>query len=317
MQNEISKLSKNMATAKPFLKWAGGKKQLIEEFEKRFPDDLDTVKLKKYVEPFVGGGAVFFHVIQNYDFKECHIYDLNEELILAYRVVKNDVEYLIKRLKTLQSEYLALDHSNRKEFYYSIRKSFNKNKPDIDFSTYSNKWVERAAQLIFLNKTCYNGLFRVNSKGEFNVPIGSHKNPTILDDENLRSVSRVLQGVYIHLGDFSDCEPVVDSNTFVYIDPPYRPLNQTSSFNSYSKDCFDDNEQYRLCRFYHRLDSMGSKIMLSNSDPKNENPDDDFFDNLYTDYNIERVKATRMINCNGKKRGSINELIITNYDYYV
>jgi DNA adenine methylase len=309
-----------MNNAKPFLKWAGGKKQLINEFEKRFPPELYSGKISKYVEPFVGGGAVLFHVISRFNFDECHIYDANEELILAYNVVQKNVNELIIYLQKMESTYLAFDENERKEFFYLIRDKLNNSRNEIDFNNYSDYWIERASQIIFLNKTCYNGLFRVNSKGGFNVPFGKYKKPKIADVDNLKSVSNVLQNVIIHSGDFEDCRNVVDNNTFVYFDPPYRPLNKTSNFTSYSKDSFNDEDQIRLARLYKELSKKGAKLMLSNSDPRNENPDDDFFDKIYLEssnqqFKIERVAATRMINCNAEKRGSINELIITNYDY--
>ena len=299
--------------ARPFLKWAGGKKQLLEEFDKRFPSDLLSGQINKYVEPFVGGGAVLFHVLQEFEFDESHIYDANEELILVYSVVQKDVDGLIEKLRVLQSLYLELDEEGRKEFFYDVRLKFNENKSKIDFETYGVDWVERASELIFLNRTCFNGLFRVNSKGEFNVPMGRYKNPKIVDEENLQNASIVLKNVIIHHGDFEDCKSVVDERTFVYFDPPYRPISKTSSFNSYSKDSFDDESQIRLARFYKKLHLKGAKLMLSNSDPKNENPDDHFFEDIYPEFKIERVPAKRMINAKGSGRGSINELIITNY----
>lgn len=303
-----------MPNAKPFLKWAGGKKQLLAEFDKRFPNELKTGEIARYVEPFVGGGAVFFHVAQKFNFEKCHIFDINEELILTYKVVKKDVGDLIDILGTLESEFLELNTKMGELFYYEVREKFNDDKSKINFNRYNNNWIERAAQIIFLNKTCFNGLFRVNSNGEFNVPFGKYKNPRILNKDNLGKASNVLGNTQIHSGDFTECEPFVDNYTFVYLDPPYRPLNQTSSFTSYSKDNFNDKGHIRLAKFYRTLDNKGAKLMLSNSDPKNEKPDDDFFDELYSGFNIERVQARRAINCNGEKRGAISELIITNYN---
>ncbi|WP_245250198.1 DNA adenine methylase [Methanolobus bombayensis] len=313
VQKPVSNTSKSNDMARPFLKWAGGKKQLLEEFDKRYPMDISTARINKYVEPFVGGGAVLFHVLQEFELDECHIYDANEELILVYSVVQKDVDGLIEKLRFLQSSYLDLDEEGRKEFFYSIRMKFNESKSKIDFETYGVDWVKRASELIFLNRTCFNGLFRVNSKGEFNVPMGRYKNPKIVDETNLQNASMVLKNVIIHHGDFEDCESVVDERTFVYFDPPYRPISKTSSFNSYSKDAFDDESQMRLARFYKKLHLKGAKLMLSNSDPKNENPDDHFFEDIYPEFKIERVPAKRMINAKGSGRGSINELIITNY----
>ena len=303
-----------LAAAKPFLKWAGGKTQLLKEFDNRYPDGLGTSKINKYVEPFVGGGAVLFHVIQNFHFDEICIYDANEELILAYNVVKNEVDKLIDILKTLENEFLCMDTEARKEYYYRIRDKFNENKSKIDFSKFSNDWTHRAAHLIFLNRTCFNGLYRVNSKGKFNVPIGSYKNPKIAIEDVLRNASSALKNVQINLGDFTTCESIVDDKTFVYFDPPYRPLSKTSHFTSYHKDVFDDSEQQRLSQFYKKLDGKGAKLMISNSDPKNEDKNDNFFDELYSDFTIDRVLAKRIINSKSSGRGEIYELIIMNYD---
>lgn len=301
--------------AKPFLKWAGGKKQLLAEFDKRFPNELNTGEIRRYVEPFVGGGAVFFYIAQKFSFKECYIFDINEELILTYKVVKKDVDDLIEILKTLESGFLKLNTKERESFYYAVRGRFNDNKDRLDFNRYNcNNWIERAAQIIFLNKTCFNGLFRVNSNGEFNVPFGKYKSPTILNENNLRKASRILRNTQIEIGDFTECERFINNHTFVYLDPPYRPLNQTSSFTSYSKTSFTEKDQIRLAKFYETLNANGAKLMLSNSDPKNEKPDDNFLDQLYSDFKIERVPARRAINCNGEKRGAISELIITNYN---
>jgi DNA adenine methylase len=309
----MAKQTKLVPAARPFLKWAGGKTQLLNEFSKRLPIDLKKNKITKYVEPFVGGGAVFFYLNQRFSFDKCYICDVNEELILSYRVVQRSVKKLISELDDLQSDYLTKNERKREKFFYDVRDSFNQKLPEINFRKYSTDWVERAAQIIFLNRTCYNGLFRVNRKGEFNVPFGRYKNPEILIKDNLKDVAILLKTTRIILGDFTQCRKFVDKNTFVYLDPPYRPLNQTSSFTSYSKDGFLDKDQIRLAEFYKELDETGAKIMLSNSDPKNENPGDSFFDDLYSDYYIERVPAKRMISCNGQGRGNINELIITNY----
>lgn len=300
-------------SARPFLKWAGGKTQLLNEFSNRLPMELSKGKITKYVEPFVGGGAVFFHLNQQYSFEHCYICDINEELILSYRVIKRSVRNLISELRLLESDYISLNEKQRELFYYEVRDAFNKKLPDINFKKYSLDWVKRAAQIIFLNHTCFNGLFRVNRNGEFNVPFGRYKNPDILNKENLEAVAKLLKSTQIIWDDFTQCRNFVDDHTFVYFDPPYRPLNQTSSFTSYSKMGFTDSDQIRLVELFKDLDKKGAKIMLSNSDPKNENPDDSFFDDLFSDYYIERVPAKRMINCNGAGRGDINELIITNY----
>jgi DNA adenine methylase len=301
------------SSAKPFLKWAGGKTQLLEEFTKRIPNELKEGELPVFIEPFVGGGAVFFHFNNQYRFNECHIFDVNEELILAYTVVKNNVEDLIDILRDIEIDFLSKDDPERKVFFYHIRDEFNRQKPSINSHHFQREWIERAAQLIFLNRTCFNGLYRVNNQGMFNVPFGSYKKPKILNDSILRVDSEKLQNTTIHLGDFEEAFGYVSDRSFVYFDPPYRPLNNTSSFTQYSKDGFNDMEQKRLAAFFEKCDRKNAKIMLSNSDPKNVNPDDDFFDLLYVKYHITRVPAKRMINCDGTKRGEIKEIIVTNY----
>jgi DNA adenine methylase len=309
----MTKQTKPVLDARPFLKWAGGKTQLLEEFARRLPVDLKKREITNYVEPFVGGGAVFFYLNQRFSFETCSICDINDELILSYRVIQRSVKKLISALEDLESDYLSRNDKRRESFYYDVRNTFNQDLPQINFKKYSPDWIERAARIIFLNRTCYNGLFRVNRKGEFNVPFGRYKNPEILNEDNLNDVATLLKSTRIMPGDFTRCRKFVDDHTFVYLDPPYRPLNRTSSFTSYSKDGFSDKDQVRLARFFRELDEKGAKILLSNSDPKNENPDDSFFDDLYAEYFIERVPAKRMINCNGSGRRDISELVITNY----
>lgn len=221
--------------------------------------------------------------------------------MLCYKVVKNDVDRLIEELSSLRDEFLSLDEEKRKEFYYKVRDDFNKNKNDCDE-------VKRVAQFIFLNKTCYNGLYRVNKKGEFNVPYGRYKNPKIFDEQNLKNVSKLLKNVKILCGDFEIVDEYVDAESFVYFDPPYKPLNKTSSFTSYTKYDFNDDDQIRLAKFYRKLDKRGAKLMLSNS------YNVDFFGKLYEGFNIKKVVAKRMINCKGDKRkDGIYELLIMNY----
>lgn len=301
------------SSAKPFLKWAGGKTQLLKEFTKRIPEELSEGKLQVFIEPFIGGGAVFFHFNRLFEFDECHIFDINEELILAYTVVRNNVEDLIDNLREIKKDYFSKDDSGRKEFYYNLRGEFNRQKSAINFHQFEKAWINRAAYLIFLNKTCFNGLFRVNNQGEFNVPFGKYKNPKILNTDLLRLDSETLQNTTIHLGDFTDSYRYVSDTSFVYFDPPYRPLNETSSFTQYSKNGFNDSEQERLASFFEQCNRKHAKLMLSNSDPKNVDPNDDFFDILYEKYHITRVPAKRMINCDGTKRGEIREIIVTNY----
>jgi DNA adenine methylase len=231
--------------ATPFLKWIGGKSQLLDEFLIRFPDEVKDGTIRKYVEPFIGGGAVFFDVAQRYDcFDEFYISDMNEDLITSYNTVKNNLEELIIALQNLETEYMSADFDMRSKMYYRIRKMYNKN--------ISSSKVERASQLIFLNKTCFNGLFRVNTKGEYNAAFGKYDEPNILDEPNLRKVSELLGKTNIHVGDFTSCESFVDDKTFVYFDPPYRPIKDVG-FTSYSKERFTDKDHICISSAYISL----------------------------------------------------------------
>lgn len=306
---------------KPFLKWAGGKGQLLDEFKKLYPPELKSGRIKRYIEPFVGGGAVFFEIFQNYDVEECYINDTNQDLILTYKVIQKDVETLIDRLSYLKDSFVGMPDEKKEDFYYVIREKFNNNKDTIDYINYSNAWSQRAAELIFLNKTCFNGLYRVNSKGNFNVPFGKYKNPTIFDRENLVEINKMLRNTTILCRDFSELEPFADEHSFVYFDPPYKPLTVSSSFTSYTKEDFGDVEQERLAEFYKALTRKNAKLMLSNSDMKNVDEENHYFDNLYKysdergkqRIQIHRVKASRMINSKADGRNAINELVIVNY----
>lgn len=290
---------------KPFVKWVGGKSQLVSEIEKFLPTELER-RFTKYAEPMVGGGALFFSILSKFDFEEFYISDTNAELINAFCVIKTDVENLIAKLNEMQMLFLPMDENGRKYFYYTVRERFNKTVLSAETAT------DKAAEFIFLNKTCFNGLYRVNKKGEFNVPMGAYKNPTICDDENLRNIHNALQCVTIVCGDYTLSKSFIDEKTFVYIDPPYRPISDTSGFTSYNSDSFDDDEQIRLAKFIDEINLVGAKIVLSNSDPKNLNENDNFFDDLYSNYTINRVEANRAINSKGDKRGKITELLITN-----
>jgi DNA adenine methylase len=299
--------------AKPFLKWAGGKGQLLRMLNGRFPPELPQGQIRRYIEPFVGGGAVFFHVAGRYPVAEFYLSDINPELILAYQTVQRDVDALIARLAKLEADFLRLETADQETFYYDIRDRFNEQRRTIDYEQFKPDWVQRTAWLIFLNRTGYNGLFRVNSSGGFNVPFGRYKRPKICYPQRLTAVAQILQPVTIRQGSYRQWAGCADEHTFFYFDPPYRPLSATASFNSYSREPFDDEAQLDLSAFFRQLDGQGAKLMLSNSDPKNEKPDDDFFDNAYAGYTIERIPATRAINSKGHKRGAINELLITNY----
>lgn len=299
--------------ARPFLKWAGGKTQLLEQFQKYFPDELKNGLIHNYYEPFLGSGAIFFFIAQNYPIRKAFLSDINEDLVLTFLVVQNYVYELIDELDLLKRRYIEKNDPERENIFYEIRNEFNIERKKINYNKLGSDWVRRAAQLIFLNKTCFNGLFRLNRKGEFNVPFGKYKNPKIFDQENLLNANNVLQIAEIFITDFEKIKEKINDDFFIYFDPPYRPISTTASFTSYSKYDFTDEDQKRLAKFYSELGINGNKLMLSNSDPKNENPHDDFFDRLYGQFNITRVQANRMINSNGEKRGKINELLITNY----
>lgn len=298
--------------AKPFVKWAGGKGQLLGELEKRLPSDIvNGGTIPRYVEPFVGGGAMFFYLKGRYQIKESVLSDNNQDLILAYHVIKKGLKELTDKLLEIEAHHLEKSEEKRKENYYSIRESYNDQK--IDYQKPSNEWILRAAYFIFLNKTCFNGLYRLNSKGFFNVPFGRYKNPTICDDENLKAVHDALQKTSLFHGDFTESSKYINGESFVYLDPPYRPLNKTSHFTNYSIDGFNDDSQKKLAEFFKDLDKKGAKLMMSNSDPKNQDKQDMFFDDLYTDFTLERIPAKRNINRDASKRGVINELIVRNY----
>ena len=294
-------------TAKPFLKWAGGKGQLLDTIRTYYPDGLGTT-INKYCEPMVGAGAVLFDILANYTIDEVLINDSNNELINVYIEIRDNVSDLIQLLQQFEKVHLRGDDEERKEYYYSQRELYN--------GLISNKKANatlKAALFIYLNRTCFNGLYRVNKQGIFNVPIGSYKNPTICDVENLILVSKRLKNVKIISCDYRETEKFIDNNTFVYFDPPYRPLNKTSEFTSYTEAEFNDDNQIELAEYIKRLNQKGAKILASNSDPKNTNPDDNFFDELYKQFNINRVSANRSINRNAKDRGKISELLICNY----
>jgi len=300
--------------ARPFLKWAGGKTQILDELVKRLPENiLQTKTIEKYVEPFVGGGALFFYLKNNFKIKQSFLFDLNKELIIGYKVIKKDKELLINELKAIERVYKSKNESDRKKFYYEMREKYNQQINDFNYSKYDKEWIIRASLLIFLNKTCFNGLFRQNKKGEFNVPFGSYKNPRICYEENILAVNKALEDTKIYNSDFNKSKKYIDKNTLVYLDPPYRPINDTSGFTSYYKKDFTEKDQIRLSDFFNKMTKKGAYALLNNSDPKNINPNDDFFDDLYNKYNINRVKASRIINCIGSKRGKISELIIRNY----
>ena len=274
-----------------FVKWAGGKTQLLKQFELFFPKKID-----RYFEPFVGSGAVFYHIKQIYKPNYCMISDHNQDLINLYMSVRDNPE----RLKDLLKEYKKMHTENPKEFYYKQRNEFNKTKDNLI----------KSSLLIYLNKTCYNGLYRVNSKGEFNVPIGRYENPSIVQENKLNNASKLLQDTIIKAMHFERILDYTEPEDFIYLDPPYHPLSNTAYFTSYHQDAFLDKEQEQLAKIFQKLDGMGCKVMLSNSDTP-------FIHKLYKKYeqegNLYQVKAKRMINRDADGRKSVNEVIVTNY----
>lgn len=294
-----------MKEAKPFLKWAGGKTQLINDIKKVLPKEFTKYKFN-YIEPFVGSGAVLFWMLNNFPkIEKAIINDINADLTNTYKVISHSPFELISILNQFQNEYHSLEDNSeiKKEYYLEKRENFNSRK-------FSN--TEQAAFFIFLNRTCFNGLYRVNKNNFFNVPIGSYKKPTICDAENILAVSESLKKVEILTGDYQQTLDFAERPALFYFDPPYKPLSKTSSFNSYSKDNFNDDEQIRLRDFCKKLDSLNHYWILSNSDLKGKDINDNFFDDLYSDFNIQRVEAKRSINANPEKRGKLTELLITN-----
>lgn len=289
------------SNAKPFLKWAGGKTQLIAEIERRLPPLVRESEFT-YVEPFAGSGAVLFWMLNNFNLKKAVINDINADLINVYQIIKTAPQDLINELKNFQTNFHELegDEEEKKEYYYYQRHLYNERTEPL---------VTQAALFIFLNRTCFNGLYRVNKRNHFNVPMGSYKRPTICDEQNILAVSEALQDVKILNGDFEKTLDFADENTFFYLDPPYKPLSITSNFNSYAEKEFDDNEQIRLRDFCVKLDAQNAKWMLSNSHVH----ENDFLEKLFERFRINRVKAKRFINSKADKRGSLDELLITNY----
>lgn len=300
-----TKIISSTKPAKPFLKWAGGKNKLIPRLQNLLPSDIATGNYT-YVEPFVGSGAVLFWMLENFPhLSKVVMNDVNVDLINAYQVIASAPHDLLRSLELFQNEFHELEGNEdaKKHYYYEKRTEYNLRA--------SNKY-NHAALFIFLNRTCFNGLYRVNRKNEFNVPMGAYARPKICDVENILAVSHALQRVEILCGDFEDTLRYVGEKAVFYLDPPYKPLNPTSSFNAYAQDRFDDAEQVRLKNFCQRIDGLGHTWFLSNSDLYTHGGKDEFFDSLYSDFLIERVEARRNINVNPLKRGVLNELLITN-----
>lgn len=298
------------SAAKPFIKWVGGKGQLLSQLNMNLPHELYEDSFT-YVEPFVGGGAMLFYMLQNFvNIKRVVINDINRNLTEAYRAIKQEPEGLVYRLKHIEQQYLPIeDYEEQRVFYLEMRRRFNEDALNS---------LDKTALLIFLNRTCFNGLYRENAKGFFNVPFGRYANPTICNEEVIYADSELLNrfDVQILNGDFKETAKTIDKAglTFFYFDPPYRPLSATSSFNSYVKEEFNDDSQRDLADFCRMLDRKDNvRWMLSNSDCSAKNPADTFFEDIYAGFDIQRVYASRMVNANASKRGKLTELLIRNY----
>lgn len=291
--------------AKPFIKWVGGKGQLLQQLEAKLPANFDLLSDVTYIEPFVGGGAMLFNMLQRHpNITHAIINDINIDLTTCYEVVKTSPDTLIQSLNTIQSEFYSLtDENTQRNFYMDMRARFNTKKLSP---------IENTTLFFFLNRTCFNGLYRVNRKGLFNVPFGKYAHPTICDPDTIMADSELLQRVTILHGDYQQTLECAGAQTLFYFDPPYRPLSNTSSFNDYTADAFDDVAQIRLKEFCDRVHAAGHRFMLSNADCFSHNGDR-FFEDLYANYNIQRVWASRNVNANASKRGKLQELLIRNF----
>ena len=290
--------------SKPFIKWAGGKTQLLSAIKQRYPTTC-----KKYCEPFVGGGAVLFDLLENYEPEQVLINDSNKEVMNVFECIKSNLTQLLEALYIIKERYCNASEEAKRNLYYEARGRFNQ----LKLACNANDNLEKAKLFIFLNKTCFNGLYRENASGEFNVPFNNAKNPAFYDEPNIIACSKLLQNVTINSGDYRSCFSFIDADTFVYIDPPYRPLTKTASFTTYTRIGFSEKDQKDLAAFVKRCCNKGAKVLVSESDPHNINEHDDFFDKLYAGYKIERVEAGRAINSKGNKRGRITELLISSY----
>ena len=289
-------MSKNN-NIKPFLKWVGGKTKLLREIEKNFPKNLRNKKFS-YVEPFLGGGAVFFHLVQNFNIEKAHLNDLNEKLINTYIDVRDNHLELIQKLKKLESDYKS--SIEKKVFFLNKREEFNSSK----------KSIQKSALFIFLNKTGFNGMYRENSKGEYNIPFGQMKNPLICNEGLLKNISNLLKDKEVIFSSKSFEKVMADEKeAFYYLDPPYRPISKTSSFTDYTKNSFNDEMQVSLKEYCDKIDEKESFFMQSNS-----YSEDGFFQNLYQNRKINNLKVMRTISADGTKRNKVKEIIIRNYE---
>lgn len=291
--------------AKPFVKWAGGKSSLLKILESQLPDDFDYHDKITYYEPFVGGGAMLFHMLQSHrNIQRVVINDINKDLIRCYQLVKEDPETLIELLRPFEERYYELNEDERRLYYYKVRIEYNHTALTAD---------QRAAYLIFLNHTCFNGLYRENASGGFNVPFGHYKKPKICNVDVIMADHKALSRVDIICGDYQKINSHLSKGyNFVYLDPPYRPLPGSNNFNQYSKSGFSDTEQVELKAFCDRLTAKGCHLMLSNSDSTNEDGSS-FFEQLYEGYAFNRILAPRFINAYAEKREKQMEVVIKNY----
>ncbi|MCQ2345625.1 MAG: Dam family site-specific DNA-(adenine-N6)-methyltransferase [Paludibacteraceae bacterium] len=296
--------------AKPFIKWVGGKTQLIEQLEALLPTDFDKWENVTYIEPFVGGGAMLFYMLQTHsNITKAVINDINPDLTMCYQVVRDKPDQLIKELKVIQAEYYALPTTEERLTYYLQKRE--------EYNTKQLAPVRNTALFFFLNRTCFNGLYRVNKKGLFNVSFGKQDKPMICDPTTIYADSELLKKVTICTGDYQQTITNAQGKTLFYFDPPYRPLNATSNFNNYAKEAFNDDAQIRLKQFCDNVNEKGFAFMLSNADCSGANPNDTFFEDLYLSnprYNMQRVYASRNINSVASKRGKLTEIVVRNYE---
>lgn len=292
----------------PFVKWVGGKGHILPLLAENYPSNKD-VSITKYIEPFVGGGAVLFDVLSRFPFESVIINDINARLTNTYIQVRDNIDLIIEELQCIEQQYYKATEKERESLYYENRKRYNQY---INPQSRKEK-IESAALLIFLNKTCFNGLYRENSSGGFNVPMGKYKHPLICDSKNLLRVSSALQNIEILTGDYKSALEKADEKTFVYLDPPYRPISKTAAFTEYHRAVhFGDKEQRILFEEIQHLNDIGAKILMSNSDPKNTDEKDDFFDSLYGEqFNIKRIEVRRYIS--GIEKNQVSEILVSNY----
>jgi DNA adenine methylase len=303
----VEQQTNNISRPKPFLKWAGGKDRLFHQLQQWLPHELNQIR--NYYEPFLGSGAVFFNLTQDFSFNNVVLSDINEELILAYKVIQNNVPELIQIIDQYKTRYFKLSTIDKEKFYYEMRSSYNVQRFNINHKKYSDAWIPRAAQMIFLNKTCYNGLYRQNMRGEFNVPFGKNYDPAVYNQQNMELISKLLSNVEIRTTDFESVLKSVDDNSFVYLDPPYKPVSKTANFTDYYKTGFTEQDNKRLMNNLSVLTKRNIKFMLNNS----FSVDNDHLTTYYAGYTISTITANRMMSSISDRRGKISEIVITNY----